>query len=156
MKIAIGSDHRGYEAKERIKAVIDELGHTVIDRGAKSRESCDYPDLAFAVAGDVAQGRADRGILLCGTGLGMSIAANKVAGIRAALCHDELTTQLARRHNDANILCLPADLVGDALMRSMVETWLDTEFEGGRHERRVNKIREYEKAHCAADAASAQ
>ncbi len=150
MKIAIGSDHRGYEAKERIKAVIEGLGHTVLDRGAESRESCDYPDLAFAVAGDVAEGRADRGILLCGTGLGMSIAANKVAGVRAALCHDELTTQLARRHNDANILCLPADLVGDALMRSMVETWLETDFEGGRHERRVNKIREYEKAHCTA------
>ncbi len=148
MKIAIGSDHRGYEAKERIKAVIMELGHTVVDHGTNSRDSCDYPDLAFAVASDVAEARADRGILLCGTGLGMSIAANKVPGVRAALCHDELTTQLARRHNDANVLCLPADLVGDALMRSMVETWLNTEFEGGRHERRVNKIKQYEQAHC--------
>lgn len=147
MKIAIGSDHRGFEAKERIKALLHELNAEVIDHGTNSRDACDYPDLALAVAQDVASGRADRGILLCGSGVGMSITANKVKGIRAALCHDELTVQLSRRHNDANVLCMPADLVGDALMRSMVRTWLATEFEGGRHARRVGKILEYEAQH---------
>ena len=147
MKIAIGSDHRGFEAKERIKALIEEMGITVTDHGTDSRESCDYPDKAFAVARDVAEGRADRGILFCGSGVGMSMTANKVAGVRAALCHDELTAQLSRRHNNANVLCLPADLVGDALMQSMVRTWLETEFEGGRHARRVGQIMAYERDH---------
>ena len=148
MKIAIGSDHRGYEAKERIKILVEQLGHQISDRGADSRSSCDYPTTGFAVAEEVAAGRADRGILFCGTGLGMSIVANKVPGVRATLCHDELTAQLARRHNDANVLCLPADLVGDALMQSMVRTWLETEFEGGRHQRRVDLIRKFEREHC--------
>jgi len=148
MKIAIGSDHRGFEAKQRIKTVLDELGHQVIDHGANSREACDYPDMGLAVARDVAEGRADRGILFCGSGVGMSITANKVAGVRAALCHDELTAQMSRRHNDSNVLCLPADLVGDALMRSMVRVWLQTEFEGGRHARRVSKIVEFERQQC--------
>jgi ribose 5-phosphate isomerase B len=147
MKIAIGSDHRGYEAKERIKALVEGLGNTVVDHGAHSRDACDYPDMGFAVARDVAEGRADRGILFCGSGVGMSITANKVAGVRAALCHDELTAQLSRRHNNANVLCLPADLVGDALMQSMVRMWLQTEFEGGRHIRRVAKIETYEREH---------
>lgn len=151
MKIAIGSDHRGFEAKERIKAVVEEMGVAIIDHGTHSRESCDYPDTALAVASDVATHTADFGILFCGSGLGMSIVANKVAGVRAALCHDELTAQLSRRHNNANVLCLPADLVGDALMQSMVRTWLQTEFEGGRHGRRVGKITAYENEHykCA-------
>ena len=151
MRISIGSDHRGFEAKERIKALITAMGNTVIDHGTDSRNACDYPDKALAVAQDVAEGRADRGILFCGSGLGMSIVANKVAGIRAALCHDELTVQLARRHNDSNVLCLPADLVGDALMQSMVRTWLQTEFEGGRHARRVAKIEAYEREHMRSD-----
>jgi ribose 5-phosphate isomerase B len=144
MKISIGSDHRGYEAKERIKALLMELAVDVTDHGTGSRQACDYPDVALAVAGDVAEGHTERGILFCGTGLGMSITANKVEGVRAALCHDELTAQLSRRHNNANILCLPADLVGDALMQSMVRRWLETEFEGGRHARRVDKITGYE------------
>lgn len=147
MKISIGSDHRGYEAKEQIKGLLKELGADVVDQGTNSREAFDYPDAALAVASDVANGSVDKGILLCGTGLGMSISANKVAGVRAALCHDELTAQLSRRHNDANILCMPADLVGMALMQSMVKTWLQTQFEGGRHARRVEKIVDYEKAH---------
>ncbi len=155
MTISIGSDHRGHEAKERIKALIQQLGNTVVDHGTNSRDSCDYPDLGFAVAGDVAQGRADRGILFCGSGVGMSITANKVAGVRAALCHDELTAQLSRRHNNANVLCLPADLVGDALMQSMVRMWLQTEFEGGRHSRRVGKIEAYEREHIKADCSHA-
>lgn len=147
MKIAVGSDHRGFEAKERIKAVLQEMSMTVVDHGTHSAEACDYPDMALSVAGAVSRGEADRGILLCGSGLGVSMTANKVSGIRAALCHDELTAQMSRRHNDANVLCLPADLLGDSLMRSMVRTWLKTDFEGGRHARRVNKIREYEKTH---------
>ena len=147
MKIAIGSDHRGFEAKERIKALLQGLGMAVVDHGTGSRDSCDYPDLGLAVAMEVGEGRADRGILFCGTGVGMAITANKVAGVRAALCHDELTVQYSRRHNDANVLCLPADLIGDALMQSMVRTWLETEFEGGRHARRVEKIEAFEREH---------
>ena len=147
MKIAIGSDHRGYAAKQRIKALLIEMGMKIIDHGPETSESCDYPDIGLGVATQVAQGEVDRGILFCGSGIGMSIAANKVAGIRAALCHDELAGQTSRRHNDANVLCLPADLVGDALMQSIVRVWLKTEFEGGRHKRRVNKIVEYEREH---------
>jgi len=144
MKIAIGSDHRGFEAKQRIAAFLGELGHEVTEHGAQSRESCDYPECAIAVAEDVAEDRAARGILLCGSGLGVSITANKVRGVRAALCHDELTAQMSRRHNDANVLCLPADLVGEALIRGMIRVWLETDFEGGRHARRVAQISEYE------------
>jgi len=147
MKISIGSDHRGYPAKQRIKALLLELGAKVTDHGTDTAESCDYPDIGFAVASDVANGQAERGVLFCGSGIGMSITANKVPGVRAALCHDELTAQMARRHNDANVLCLPADLVGDALMQSIVKVWLQTEFEGGRHARRVQKIVEYETNH---------
>ena len=145
MKISIGSDHRGFEAKERIKALLRELHAEVTDHGTNSKDACDYPDMALKVSQDVAAARAERGILLCGTGVGMSISANKVPGVRAAVCHDELTTQLSRRHNDANVLCLPADLVGDALMQSMVRTFLQTNFEGGRHQRRVDKVRDIEK-----------
>ena len=144
MKIAIGSDHRGFEAKERIKALLGELNSEVVDHGTDSRESCDYSDAGLAVAADVADGRAERGILLCGSGIGMSITANKVCGIRAALCHDELTAEMSRRHNDANVLCLPADLIGDRLVRNMVRVWIETEFEGGRHARRVGKIMDYD------------
>jgi ribose 5-phosphate isomerase B len=148
MKIAIGSDHRGYEAKQRIKALLLEMGMKLVDYGTETGESCDYPDIGFAVAQAVAEREAARGILFCGSGIGMSITANKVRGIRAALCHDELTAQMARRHNDANVLCLPADLVGDALMQSIVRVWLETEFEGGRHKRRVDMISDFERKHC--------
>lgn len=147
MKIAIGSDHRGFDAKARIVALLEEMGHEALDHGTHSRESCDYPDFAIAVAEDVSAGRAERGILLCGSGVGVCITANKAPGVRAALCHDELTAQMSRRHNDANVLCLPADLVGEALIRSMTRQWLTTDFEGGRHARRVGKIAEYEKEH---------
>lgn len=152
MKIAIGSDHRGYGAKQRIRGLLEGLGMEVVDFGPGSNESCDYPDLALCVAESVAKGESERGVLFCGTGLGMSITANKVAGVRAALCHDELTAQYARRHNDANVLCLPADLVGEALMQNIVKLWLQTEFEGGRHKRRVEKICEYERNHRKAQA----
>lgn len=154
MKIAIGSDHRGYEAKERIKALLTDMGLEVEDCGVHAKQASDYPDTGFIVAEEVAHARADRGILFCGSGIGMSITANKVRGIRAALCHDELTAQMARRHNDSNILCLPADLVGDALMQGIVRCWLTTEFEGGRHARRVQKILAFEQNHHAADDAT--
>lgn len=148
MKIAIGSDHRGYEAKERIKALLQGMGVEVADLGTHEKRSCDYPDHGLAVAEAVSHGEADRGILFCGSGIGMSITANKVRGVRAALCHDELTAQMAARHNDANVLCLPADLVGNALMRRIVEVWLKTPFEGGRHKTRIDKISEIERAQC--------
>lgn len=144
MKIAIASDHRGYSAKEQVTAFLTSGGHEVKDFGCASLESCDYPDHGIEAAEHVASGESEHGILFCGTGIGMSIAANKVAGIRAALCHDELTAELARRHNGANVLCLPADLLGTELMKRVVDVWLNTAFEGGRHERRVNKITAYE------------
>ncbi len=144
MKLAIASDHRGYPAKEQIKGFMESLGHEVVDFGCDGTESCDYPDLGIAGAQAVARGECERAILMCGTGIGMSIAANKVKGIRAALCHDELTAELSRRHNDANVLCLPADLIGGELTRRVIETWLKTTYEAGRHERRLKKIVDYE------------
>jgi len=148
MKIAIGADHRGYNAKTNIKAVLSEFGQEAIDFGTDSTRPADYPDPAGSAARAVQTGQCELGILFCGTGIGMSITANKLHGIRAALCHDELTAEMARRHNNANILCLPADLVGDALMRRIVEVWLKTPFEGGRHQARINKITDIEKAQC--------
>jgi ribose 5-phosphate isomerase B len=144
MRIAIGCDHRGYEVKKRIVPLLHESGHEVVDLGVNSQEFCDYPDFALEVARAVSQKRVDRGILICGTGIGMSIAANKVAGVRAALCHDSITAEMSRRHNDANILCLSADLLGDELIDRMIRIWLETEFEGGRHARRVDKITRFE------------
>ncbi|MCA9100537.1 MAG: ribose 5-phosphate isomerase B [Pirellulales bacterium] len=144
MRIALGSDHRGFETKTRIAERLSRAGHEVIDKGTTSAESVDYPDYASAVAHAVASGEADRGILICGTGLGMCIAANKVAGVRAAPCHDALTAELSRRHNDANILCLSSDMLGDRVIGHMVDIWLATDFEGGRHARRVEKIKALE------------
>ena len=144
MKIAVGCDHRGYRAKERIKAFLKDDGHEVRDFGCDSAASCDYPDQALPAALSVAKGDSEVAVLLCGTGLGMSITANKVRGIRAALCHDELTAHYARKHNNANVLCLPADLVGEGLLKLIVESWIGTGFEGGRHQRRIDKISRYE------------
>ncbi len=144
MKISIGCDHRGYEAKELIKGLLQRMGHEVADVGTYDSKSCDYPDFAVPVALAVARGESDKGILICGSGIGMSITANKIKGIRAALCHDELTAQMSRKHNNANVLCLPAMLVNDPLITKIVETWLSSDFEGGRHERRVEKIMEAE------------
>lgn len=146
MKIALGADHRGHAAKEKIAVLLNEQGHDILDMGTNSSMSCDYPDVAFPAAISVVEGRADRAILFCGSGIGMSICANKVPGSRAALCHDELTAQCSRRHNDANVLCLASDVLGDELMRRIVDSWLTTEFNaGGRHERRVRKIAWIEK-----------
>jgi ribose 5-phosphate isomerase B len=144
MKIAIGSDHRGFEVKRRLVAFLTALGHEVGDFGPAAKESVDYPDFAFQVAGAVGSGQADRGILICGTGIGMCIAANKVCGVRAAPCHDCVTAEMSRRHNDANVLCLSADLLGEELIERMVRIWLTTDFEQGRHARRVEKIARYE------------
>ncbi|MGB2985817.1 MAG: ribose 5-phosphate isomerase B [Phycisphaerae bacterium] len=144
MNVALSSDHRGYHAKEQIRAYLTAAGHHVIDFGCESPASCDYPDHAIAGAQSIASGETDRGIFFCGTGIGMSMTANKVRGIRAALCHDELTAEMARRHNNANVLCLPADLLGDELIRRVVDVWLRTDYEGGRHERRLKKIANFE------------
>jgi ribose 5-phosphate isomerase B len=144
MKIAVANDHRGFESKQQIKAIITQLGHEPIDFGSNNSDPVDYPDHAYKAATAVANKEADRGILVCGTGIGMSITANKIKGIRAALCHDELSAQISRHHNDANVLCLSGDLTGEVLLRKIVEAWLNTEFHGGRHLRRVNKIRAIE------------
>jgi ribose 5-phosphate isomerase B len=144
MKVAIGSDHRGFHAKEGIKRQLKDMGHEPVDFGTDSPNSTDYPDHALPVCDAVRTGQAQRGVLLCGSGIGMCMAANKVRGIRAALCHDELTAEMSRRHNDANVLCLASDLLGEELMRRMTDVWMNTEFEGGRHERRIAKIMEIE------------
>ena len=144
MKIAIGSDHRGFDAKRRILPLLQQLGHEVLDVGTQGAESVDYPDFAMKVAQAVSEGQVERGILICGTGIGMTIAANKVPGVRAAPCHDSITAEMSRRHNDANVLCLSADLLGEELIERMVKIWLETDFEGGRHARRVDKITKYE------------
>jgi len=140
MKIVLGADHRGFQGKERLKGFLLDQGHEVLDCGSDSDKSSDYPDFAVPACLRVAREQAERAILLCGTGIGMSITANKVAGIRAALCHDELSAEISRRHNNANVLCLPADLLGDELVRRMVKVWLSTPFDGGRHARRTNKV----------------
>ena len=147
MKIAVGNDHRGVAVKQRLLGLLKELGHEVADLGANSPASVDYPDYAITVAESVSAGTADRGILICGTGHGMCIAANKVAGVRAANCRDVIDAELSRRHNDANVMCLSADLIGEEQTEKMVRTWLTTDFEGGRHARRTEKIAEYEKEH---------
>ena len=146
MKIAIGCDHRGFGLKTKLVELVTKLGHEVVDAGAYSAESCDYPDVASSVARKVASGEVDRGILLCGSGIGMCIAANKIAGVRAAPCHDDLTAEMSRRHNDLNVLCLSADMLGERLIDRLVEVWLSTPFEGGRHSRRIEKIAELERS----------
>ncbi len=140
MKIAIGSDHGGYELKEYLKPFIEEMGHELIDVGCFSRDSVDYPEQARAVTVLVKRGEADRGILICGTGIGMSIAANRTAGIRAALCHELFTARMSRLHNDSNVLCMGGRVIGPGLALEMVRLWLVTSFEGGRHKRRLGLI----------------
>ena len=143
MRIAIGSDHRGLELKQSIFRLLDDVGHTHQDFGSYTTESVDYPDIARQVGEAVACGDFEYGILVCGTGIGMSIAANKVKGIRAALCHNPFGASRARQHNDANILCLSAEEAGMPASE-IVNAFLSTEFEGGRHQRRVNKIMDIE------------
>jgi ribose 5-phosphate isomerase B len=138
--VAIGSDHGGYELKQLLRAYLGELGYAPLDCGTFSTEAVDYPDFALAVAELVANGRAWRGIVVDGAGIGSCMAANKVPHIRAALCYDQATAVNSREHNDANVLTLGAGLIGPALARQIVKTWLDTPFGGGRHARRVDKI----------------
>lgn len=145
MKIVVASDHRGFEKKRWLAPKLRELGHDVTDVGCESTSSCDYPDFAVPAARLIASGKADVGILLDNSGIGMSIAANKVAGVRAAVVHDELTAQLSRSHNAANVLCLSADLLGQRLIEKITEVWLASTFEGGRHARRIRKIEAMEK-----------
>lgn len=140
MRIAIGSDHRGVDAKRRLVSGLREKGHEVMDVGPDGHDSVDYPDYAFEVSHRVSRGEVERGILICGTGIGMCIAANKVRGVRAASCHDSIAAEMCRRHNDANVLCLSADLLSEELIIRMVHIFLDTPFEAGRHARRVDKI----------------
>lgn len=140
MKIGIGADHRGSEVVKHLAASLQADGHEVQVLGSCGERVCDYPDMAWPVARAVAAGACDRGILVCGSGIGMCIAANKVAGVRAALVHDEVGAESSRRHNNSNILCLSADMLGPRAIDGIVSRWLVTEFEGGRHQRRIRKI----------------
>lgn len=144
MKVAISSDHGGNNLRREIMTLLDELNISYEDFGPKNSDSVDYPDYAKPVAEGVASGKFDRGILICGTGIGMSIAANKVKGIRCALVHDVFSAKATRNHNDSNILAMGERVIGPGLAREIVKTWLNEEFEGGRHTRRVEKISELE------------
>ena len=140
MRVVVGANHRGVRVRSTLIRLLEKLGHEVIDVGVRDSRPVDYPDVAAVVAAKVSQREADRGILVGGTGMGMCIAANKLAGIRAVLCHDDMTAEVSRRHNDSNVLCLSAGLLGERLIGHIVEIWLKTPFEGGRHARRLEKI----------------
>ncbi|MFA5858051.1 MAG: ribose 5-phosphate isomerase B [Elusimicrobiota bacterium] len=148
MKIVIGTDHRGVAVKNELRKYLSTKGFDVTDAGTNSVESCDYPDYAFVVAEHVSKKLADRGVLVCGSGIGMSIAANKVDGIRAALCLTPLAAQRSVEHNNANVLVVSADFTSIEDMKKIVDTWFTAGFTGGRHERRINKIAEYEQQRC--------
>ena len=144
MQLVIGSDHGGYQLKEKLKDLLDELGVEYKDFGVDSLESVDYPDYGRQVAQAVAEGSYQRGILICGTGIGMSITANKVKGIRAALCHDVYSARMTRKHNNSNVLTLGARVIGIDLAKEIVKAWLEEDFDGGRHQRRIDKISDLE------------
>ena len=144
MRVAIGSDHAGFPLKQHLVSTLEEMGHEVDDQGTDSEESVDYPPICAGVGRTVVEGRAERGIVLGGTGQGEQISANKVRGVRAALCHDLFTARLSRQHNDANVLAMGARVVAPALADEIVELWLGTEVEGGRHEQRLAQIAEIE------------
>ncbi|HIY31590.1 MAG TPA: ribose 5-phosphate isomerase B [Candidatus Mediterraneibacter avicola] len=145
MKIGIGNDHSALELKAEIIGFLKEKGYEIVDFGTNSTESCDYPIYGEKVARAVAAGEVEKGILICGTGLGISLAANKVEGIRAVVCSEPFTAKMSRAHNNCNILALGARVVGAELAKMIVDTWLSTEFEGGRHQRRVDMIMDIEK-----------
>ncbi len=147
MKIAIGSDHAGYALKEDIKKILEDRKDTIVDVGTDTESSVDYPDFGIEAARLVSEGKAEKGILICGTGIGMSVTANKVKGIRAALAFDLYTAIQSRKHLDANILVLGGRITGKGLAEEIVRVWLDTPFEGGRHQKRIDKISEWEKGH---------
>lgn len=144
MKIAIGNDHSAVEMKNEIKAFLESKGHEVIDEGTNSTESCDYPVYGEKVGKAVVNGEADLGIAICGTGLGISLAANKVKGVRACVCSEPYTAKMSRLHNNCNVLCFGARVIGVELAKMIVDEWLKTEFEGGRHQRRVDMIMDIE------------
>ena len=144
MKIALGCDHGGYDLKQHVIKVLEGLGHEIEDFGCHSKESCDYPDFGAAAARAVAEGSCDRGIVICTTGIGISICANKVKGIRCALCGDVLSAEMTRRHNDANMLAMGAGIVGPMLAERITDVFLNTPFEGGRHQRRVGLMMDIE------------
>jgi ribose 5-phosphate isomerase B len=143
--VAIGADHGGYELKENLKRCLSEWGYVAVDCGTDSSESVDYPDYAFAVAQMVANGSAWRGVMIDGAGIGSCMAANKVPGVRASMCYDQATAMNSREHNNANLLTLGAGLIGTGLARSILKTWLETPFAGGRHAKRVDKICDIER-----------
>jgi len=145
MKIAVAFDHAGFRAKQDVVKLLTSRGHEVVEFGPDSSSPVDYPDFAAPASKAVAKGDCQRGIFVCGTGIGVSIVANKVPGVRAALCHDEYTTRVSRTHNDANVLCLGTRVLGREKILELVKVWLDTNFEGGRHERRLKKIEALEK-----------
>ncbi len=144
MRVSLGADHRGFELKEKIKKYLTGLGHDATDFGTDSTESVDYPDFGFKAAESVARGESDFGVTFCWTGNGMNIAANKVRGIRSALCLNDEMAMLARAHNDANVLALAAKFIPEELARKILDAWLATDFEGGRHARRLEKIKDYQ------------
>lgn len=149
MKIAIGSDHRGFRLKGALKRVLTNAGHVVVDAGTENEKRADYPDYAFRVAEAVSRGRAKRGILICATGIGMCIAANRLPKVRAALCGDARTARMSRAHNDANVLCLSADAVSPTAAARLLRVWLRTRFTGGRHRRRLLKLERYARDFCS-------
>ena len=144
MKVAIGSDHGGFALKKEITSLLEEMNIEYVDLGYNAEDSVDYPDYGLPVAEKVAQGEVDRGILICGTGIGMSISANKVKGVRCALVHDLFSAKATREHNDSNVLAMGARVIGPGLAAEITRVWLETEFEGGRHQRRIDKISEFE------------
>ena len=147
MTVALGCDHAGWELKERLKAWLIQVGHQVLDFGTHSPDPVDYPDYAIQVADSVANGKAERGVLICGTGIGMAMAANKIPGVRAAFCPDLFTARLSREHNDSNVLTLGGRLMGREMAIEILGIWLATPFQGGRHSRRIAKITEAEERH---------
>lgn len=154
LKVSLGSDHRGVHIKSRLIRALMQNGYDTIDAGTNSETAVDYPDFAEQVAQQVSSGEADRGILICGTGIGMAIVANKFPGVRAAPCYDEVMVEMSRRHNDVNVLCLPGDLIGERPVDDLVLMWLRTEFEGGRHAQRIEKISALEAASRSSSKAS--
>lgn len=147
MRVVIGSDHRGIALRAKVASYLKKRELDMHDYGAfQETSSVDYPDIAAMVAREVSNGSADRGILICGTGIGMSITANKFPGVRAAVCLDELTAEISRRHNNLNVLCLSGDMLGEQAVEGILNIWLDTPFDGGRHERRIEKIAAIENA----------
>ncbi|AQQ08802.1 Putative sugar phosphate isomerase YwlF [Sedimentisphaera cyanobacteriorum] len=144
MIIALANDHRGYETKILIRGLVEKMGHECVDYGSDGKSPVDYPDVGYSASIAVSNGEADRGILICGTGIGMCITANKVKNVRGALCFDEINARVSRQHNDANVLCLSGDLLGESSVRRIVEVWLETDFMGGRHQQRLDKVRKIE------------